>query len=81
MGVKVIQQSTSERNRETQEIFEKIEPLLKQGYSYHRSICLVKGLPVDYNCANQSWYKRIIEYGESQGYPRKNHMRSIRNRM
>ena len=68
-GITVISQTTAERQQETKELFEKIKPLLDKGMIYSAAIRKVKGLPSDANRYQSSWYKEVIAYGETQGYP------------
>ena len=79
MPIKVICQSTSEQNEETIQLFNQIRPLLNKGYSYHRAVKEVCNSPPNSNIAYYSWYKRLLRYGETQGYPRKNYLRSKNN--
>ena len=65
----------------TQKLFEQVKPLLEKGFSYSGAVRKLKGLPKNHNFANMAWYKELLEYGESQGYPRKNHIRSKKNGM
>ena len=83
-GVKalnVIQMTTEDRLNETKKLFEQVKPLLEKGFSYSGAVRKLKGLPKNHNFANMAWYKELLEYGESQGYPRKNHIRSKKNGM
>ena len=67
MGIRVISQDTSERDRETVELFNQIKPLLDDGYFYSSAVRLIKG-----GCHSKfyqrSWFKDLVRYGESQGY-------------
>lgn len=69
--ITVIEQTTKDRNNETKELFEKIKPLLDQGYSYMTACVMVgrckKSLRNQYY--NYAWFKDLKRYGESQGYP------------
>ena len=67
MGIKVISQSTGERENETRELFEEIRPLLDKGYSYSRAVRQVKNMKTIY-VTHYRWFKDLIKYGESQGY-------------
>lgn len=72
MSIRVIQQNTSERKKETKEFFEKIKPYLDEGYSYLNAVKLVKGInnpKINYSRKHYAWYRDLIEYGESVGYP------------
>ena len=66
--MKVIEQSTAEREQETKELFEAIRPLLDDGYTYNKALRKVKRLST-LNTSN-AWYRNVIEYGEKQGYNR-----------
>lgn len=69
--MEVIEQTTRERNEETKKLFEQIKPLLDEGYTYKKATCTVLNRKVVNSSA--SWYKELIQYGETQGYLRKNH--------
>lgn len=64
--IRVIQQSTAERKKETKELFELIKPYLDKGYSFNNAIHEVTGFRV--RSVNRGWHKDLIEYGKSQGY-------------
>ena len=66
--MKVIEQSTKEREQETKALFESIRPLLDDGYTYNKALRKVKGVAT-LNTSN-AWYRNVIEYGEKQGYRR-----------
>lgn len=68
--VKVISQTTAERNRETQELFEKIRPLLDEGYSYRQAVIKVKDISSTSNVVKYAWFRDVVEYGKKQGYSR-----------
>ena len=69
-GIKVIQQTTAEREQETKDLWEQIKPLLDQGMIYSAAAKKVKKIPgASFNRYQQAWYKDLIAYGESQGYP------------
>lgn len=72
-GITIVSQSTKERNKETKELFNQIKPLLDKGMIYSKAIKIVKGLPEDYSLTRRAWYHDLLNYGESQGYPYKNH--------
>ena len=73
--ITVISQTTAERNEETKALFEQIRPLLDDGYSYMTACVMVGkckgGLKNSYY--NFGWFKDLKAYGESQGYPYKDH--------
>lgn len=64
----IIETTTSQRNQETKKLFNKVKPLLDQGFSYNRSVRKVKNLPRTYACSNLAWFRDLVEYGETQGY-------------
>ena len=64
--IKIIQQSTAERKQETWELFEKIRPLLDQGYSFNKALTEVTDLSV--TNYRSGWFKDLIEYAKTQGY-------------
>ena len=69
--ITVIEQSTSERQAETRELFEQIQPLLDEGYGY-MSACVAVGrckAPLKNNYYTGGWFRDLKTYGESQGYP------------
>ena len=70
----IIETSTSERMRLAGETFELIKPLLDEGYTYARSIKIVKNLSYHHSISGKAWFKDIVEYGESQGYSRAEYM-------
>ena len=71
MTIRVIETSTSERNKETQRLFNLIQPLLDNGYTYMTACIKVGHITKD--VANGSyrngWFRDLKEYGESEGYP------------
>ena len=66
MSIRVIQQDTKARQRETAEIFEGCRPYLDQGMSLRQAVKQV----TDRNITNvkNGWYRDLIEYTISQGY-------------
>ena len=70
MTIKVIEQSTQERELETKQLFQKIEPLLRQGYTYRDAIRKVGRVPPNSNpSVHYGWFKQLITYGTQKGYP------------
>ena len=70
--IKVITQSTSERNEETKSLFEAIRPLLDAGYGYMNALIkigFVEKVALKHNYYNRAWFKDLKAYGKSQGYP------------
>ena len=69
--ITVIEQSTDERKRETEELFLKIKPLLDKGYSY-MTACVMVGRcknSLKNNYYTNGWFNDLKEYGKTQGYP------------
>ena len=66
--MKVIERTTKDIEKETQELFQSCKPYLDQGYGFHAAIRKVKGLSESYNFGGLSWYKRFRDYAVSQGY-------------
>jgi hypothetical protein len=78
MTIKVIEQSTQERELETKQLFQKIEPLLRQGYTYRDSLKKIGRItPNSTPSIMYGWFKELIDYGKRKGYPY-NHTRSGR---
>lgn len=69
--ITIVSQSTSERKMETVDLFNQIKPLLDEGMIYSKAIKIVKGLPTGFSLTNRAWFRDLVEYGESQGYPYK----------
>ena len=64
--IKVISQTTSEREAETIELYNDCLPYLEQGYSLHKAAWEVTGTqPTN---TRSGWYKALIDYAISQGY-------------
>ena len=69
--IRIVEMSTAEREAETRELFEAIKPLLDKGYTYNKALRKVKNLR-SLN-TNNAWYRDVIKYGESQGYPKEDY--------
>lgn len=69
--ITVIETTTSERKQEIINLFNEIKPYLDNGYSYMNALITIgKISPKVRNSAyNYGWYKEVVKYGESQGYP------------
>lgn len=65
MNITVIQQTTAERNKETRELFERIKPLIDDGYSFRQAL-----IKLGYRVSNtrNGWYKDLVDYAQTQGY-------------
>ena len=67
--IKVIVQSTSDREQETIQLFERIRPYLDMGYTYASSLRLIGRIsPKSRVNRNRGWFRDLVDYGESQGY-------------
>jgi len=70
MTITVIEQTTEERNQETRTLFETIKPYLDEGYGYRAALNkagrIQNGSGGYYR---QAWFRELITYGETQGYP------------
>ena len=67
--ITVVCQSTSERQAETEQLFESIRPYLEDGYTYRDAVKAVGRIPENTNPNIRcSWFHHLIKYGESQGY-------------
>ena len=69
--MRVVERNTSERKMETVSLFNQVKPLLEKGYSYNLAVKKVKNLS-SLNTTN-GWFKELVEYGESQGYLKKDY--------
>ena len=68
MCIKVICESTDERKKRVKNNFERIRPLLDDGYIYSNAIMEVFNIPRGRLNRKKAYYREIIEYGESMGY-------------
>ena len=69
--MRVVERSTSERNMETVSLFNQVKPLLEEGYSYNLAVKKIKN--INSLNTNLGWFKELVEYGEGQGYLKKNY--------
>ena len=68
--ITVVCQSTSERQAETEQLFESIRPYLEDGYTYRDAVKAVGRIPENTNPNIRcSWFHHLVKYGESMGYP------------
>lgn len=68
--IKVIETSSEDRQKELEELFEKMRPYLENGFSYSRAYKIITGLKHS-AFAKRRWWKDLLEYGEKQGYPKR----------
>lgn len=68
--IKVISQNTAEREKEIRDLFERIRPLLDEGYSYRQAVIKVKDISPFANVVKYAWFRDVVEYGKKQGYGR-----------
>ena len=68
--ITVITQTTAEREQEIIDLFNLIKPLLDEGMIYSNAIkVLCKNKNMSFNRFQDAWFRDLIAYGESHGYP------------
>ena len=70
MSIKVICQSTKEREQETIDLFNKAKPYLDDGCSYRLALMKTLRLKPNSSFSHFSWYKEFMEYADAHGYPK-----------
>ena len=70
MSIKVISQSTKEREQETIDLFNKAKPYLDEGFSYRSAIIKALGLNPNSRFNTLRWYRDFVEYADAHGYPK-----------
>lgn len=65
--ITVIGQSTDERKQETLDSFDKIKPLLDEGYSYDKALKKA-GLMTANSWKQRAYTREIVEHAKKQGY-------------
>lgn len=70
MSIKVICQSTKEREQEIIDLFNKAKPYLDNGFSYRSSLIKVLGKEPNSSFSHFSWYKEFMKYADAHGYPK-----------
>lgn len=70
MSIKVICQSTKEREQETIDLFNKAKPYLNDGCSYRSALQKALGKKPNYTFSQMRWYKDFMEYADAHGYPK-----------
>lgn len=70
MTITIIEQNTAERREETIKLFQQIQPLLDQGYSYMGALIAIgKVTKKEANGVySYGWFNDLKEYGATQGY-------------
>lgn len=67
--ITIIEQTTSEREQETRELFESIRPYLDKGYNYRRALILIGRISENTKLNNRNgWFRDLTQYGASRGY-------------
>ena len=66
MTIRIIEQTTSEREQETRELFEKCRPLLDKGCGLYTAVKTVSDKKPTHT--KNGWYRDLIDYAASQGY-------------
>jgi len=67
MSIKVISQTTAERNAETKKLFEECKPYLDDGLSLNQAVQKAKGIE-HHAVSRRAWFRELREYAEEQGY-------------
>ena len=70
MSIKVICQSTKEREQEIIDLFNKAKPYLDDGFSYRSALINALGKEPNCNFSHYSWYKEFMRYADAHGYPK-----------
>lgn len=65
--IKIIEQSTDERMKETQELFNKVKPFLDECCSYDKALKKA-GLMTANSWKQRAYTREIVEYAKKQGY-------------
>lgn len=60
MVMKIVERSSADIQKETEELYEQIKPYLDEGYGVHKSVKIVKN--TNSVNTNLGWYKRLVEY-------------------
>ena len=68
MSIKVICQSTKEREQEIIDLFNKAKPYLDDGFSYRSALIKVLGKEPNSSFSHFSWYKEFMRYADAHGY-------------
>ena len=67
MGIRVISQTTAEREEEMKQLFNDCKPLMDKGDTLGKAVRKV--LKLNHNTFYaQRWFKDLRDYAESQGY-------------
>lgn len=68
--IKVIEQSTSERNDETCKLFHQIKPFLDEGLSYNKAFVKAGLFSNNHSWRSRKWSRDVVGYAVGQGYPK-----------
>lgn len=80
--ITVIEQSTTERQEETEKLFQEIKPYLDEGFGFHTSLEKIGRINKNTRLNRKNgWFRDLVEYGESQGYTYGNHIYHHANRV
>ena len=64
--IKVISQTTAERDQETMELFHECKPYLDNGYSLSHAVMEIKG--IKHGFQGRKWFKELRKYAKKEGY-------------
>jgi len=64
--IKVISQSTAEREAETKALYEQCRPYLEKGYSLRQAV--LKATGKDAQNPHSGWFRALIDYAKTQGH-------------
>ena len=65
--IKVIEQSTAERRQETIDLFNKVKPLVDDGWAFRQAVLHITG-KTSIGTQKRGWYRDLCEYAKTQGY-------------
>lgn len=70
MGITVIEQTTAERQKETEELYEQVKPYLDKGLPIYKAV--PQALHINHmGFHQQRWYKDLLDYAVKQGYQKR----------
>jgi len=62
---RIIERSDEDLDRETEELFKEIQPLLDNGLSIKQAVKVTKNATIT---GENAWYKKLKEYCKERGY-------------